>query len=233
MWRGYKTSDELSRAIEDARVYDLRFYDLCEGDLYWLNVASGNIKLPVKEARVLGADWINISIKTGKDVQLPSRIETDRLHWHGVFFAANLCCIHETNTLSFGQYPVSTCSMFNGASFSSDSPVTLEIVESVINVGSMFFCSSGLDEVSFKDCELKGLRDLFVGSDVDVVRFENCVIELDDDSIDDYVGCAKDVFAKHMIKLTMKNCNSEFVKTILGMFDSVDGFEDLEIKILD
>lgn len=233
MWRGYKTSDELSRAIEDARIYDLRFYDLCEGDLYWLNVASGNMKLPVKDARVLGADWINISIKTGKDVQLPSRIETDRLHWHGVFFAANLCCMHGTNTLSFGNYPVSACSMFNGASFSSDSPFTLEIVESVINVGSMFFCSSGLDEVSFKDCELKGLRDLFVGSDVDVVRFENCVIELDDDSIDDYVGCAEDVFAKHMIKLTMKNCNSEFVKTILGMFDGVDGFENLEIEILD
>ena len=169
MWRGYKTSDELSRAIEDARIYDLRFYDLCEGDLYWLNVASGNMKLPVKDARVLGADWINISIKTGKDVQLPSRIETDRLHWHGVFFAANLCCMHGTNTLSFGNYPVSACSMFNGASFSSDSPFTLEIVESVINVGSMFFCSSGLDEVSFKDCELKGLRDLFVGSDVDCV----------------------------------------------------------------
>lgn len=233
MWRGYKTSDELSRAIEDAHIYDLRFYDLCEGDLYWLNVASGNMKLPVKDARVLGADWINISIKTSKDVQLPSRIETDRLHWHGVFFAANLCCIHGTNTLSFGQYPVSVCSMFNGASFSSDSPFTLEIVESIINVGSMFFCSSGLDEVSFKECELKGLRDLFVGSDVDVARFENCVIELDDDSIDDYVGCAEDVFAKHMIKLTMKNCNSEFVKTILGMFDGVDGFENLEIEILD
>lgn len=233
MWRGYKTSDELSRAIKDARIYDLGFYDLCEGDLYWLDVVSGSMKLPVKDARVLGADWINISAKTGKDVQLPSRIETDRLHWHGVFFAANLCCMHGTNTLSFGQYPVSVCSMFNGASFFSDSPFTLEIVESIINVGSMFFCSSGLDEVSFKECELKGLRDLFVGSDVDVVRFENCVIELDDDSIDDYVGCAEDVFAKHMIKLTMKNCNSEFVKTILGMFDGVDGFENLEIEILD
>ena len=34
MWRGYKTSEELSRAIEDARVYELRFYDLCGGDLY-------------------------------------------------------------------------------------------------------------------------------------------------------------------------------------------------------
>lgn len=233
MWRGYKTSDELSRAIEDARIYDLKIRDLSKDDMYWLNIDSGHLKLPIKDARVQGADWVSICKKTGRDLRLPSRIETDRLHWNHVFCVANLYCIHGINTLSFGHYPVSVHSMFNGASFSSDSPFSLEIVDSVVNVCSMFFCSSGLDEVSFKDCELKGLRDLFVGSDVETVRFENCTIILDDDLINDYVGCASEIFASGTTKLTMKNCDSAFIKTIMGMFDGVDGFNDLEIEILD
>lgn len=233
MWRGYKTSDDLLKAIQDSRIYDLRLYDLRKDDMYWLDIATGHLKLPIKEGRVLGAYWASICGKTGKDIRLPSRIVTDRLHWHDVFCIANLYCTHGTNTLSFGHYPVSVRSMFNGASFSSDSPFTLEIVDSVINVGSMFYCTSGLNEVRFADCELMGLRDLFVGSEVETVKFENCTIELDEDSINDYVGCASEVFAYHMTKLTIKNCNSTFITTILGMFDGVDGFNNLEIEILD
>ena len=233
MWHGYKTSDDLLKAIQDSRIYDLKLRDLSKDDMYWLDIASGHLKLPIKDARVRGADWQSICQRTGKDVRLPSRIVTEKLHWNHVFCVANLYCIHGNNTLSFGNYPVSVHSMFNGASFSSDSPFSLEIVDSVINVGSMFYCSYGLDEVRFTDCELIGLRDLFVGSEVETVRFENCTIELDDDSINDYVGCASEVFAYHMTKLTIKNCDSAFIKTIMGMFDGVDGFENLEIEILD
>jgi hypothetical protein len=233
MWHGYKTSDDLLKAIQDSRIYDLKLRDLSKDDMYWLNIDSGHLKLPIKDARVQGADWVSICKKTGRDVRLPSRIETDRLHWNHVFSAANLCCIHGTNTLSFGHYPVSAHSMFNGASFSSDSPFLLEIVGSAINVGSMFFSSSGLNVVSFKDCELNGLRELFVGSEVETVKFENCTIILDYDSINGYVGCAGEIFASGMNKLTMKNCDSAFITTIMGMFDGVDGFENLEIEILD
>ena len=233
MWHGYKTSDDLLKAIQDSRIYDLKLRDLSKDDMYWLNIDSGHLKLPIKDARVWGADWGSICKKTGRDVCLPSRIETDRLHWNHVFWIASLYCIHGINTLSFGHYPVSVHSMFNGASLSSDSPFSLEIVNSVVNVCSMFYCSSGLDEVSFTDCELTGLRDLFVGSDVETVKFENCTIILDDDSINDYVGCASEIFASGMNKLIMKHCDYAFITTIMGMFDGVDGFESLEIEILD
>lgn len=233
MWRGYKTSDDLAKAIADARIYDLGFYDLCEGDLYWLNVVSGNMKLPIKEGCVQGVDWQSMYRMWAKDVRLPSRIETTHLHWNAVFHAARLYCIHGINTMSFGKSLVSLNSMFSGATFSSDSPFSFEIVDSNIAVGSMFFCTSGLFNVTFKNCNLHGLRDLFVGSDVETVRFDNCIIELDEDSINDYVGCASEVFAYHMTKLTMKDCDSAFITTIMGMFDEVDGFEHLEIEILD
>lgn len=42
-----------------------------------------------------------------------------------------------------------------------------------------------------------------------------------------------DVFSHHMTKLTMKRCYPMFITTILGMFDGVDRFENLEIEILD
>lgn len=229
MWKWYETGDELVRAIEDAKINDLRFDGVRRSTLYALDDSTGIFELPVRNSCVQGAEWRQVSYTIG----LPSKIETSRLHWTSVFYAAKLYCIHGNNTLSFGDYPVSVRHMFNGAMFCSDSPFSFEIMDSVINVGSMFYCSYGLYEVRFTDCELIGLRDLFVGSEVETVKFEHCTIVLDDDSINDYVGCASDVFTHHMTKLTLKDCNSAFITTILGMFDGVDGFENLEIEILD
>jgi hypothetical protein len=229
MWKWYETGDELVRAIGDAKINELRFDGVRYSTLYSLDDSTGIFELPIRSSCVQGAEWRQVSYT----IDLPSKIETSRLHWTSVFYAAKLYCIHGNNTLSFGNYPVSVRHMFDGAMFCSDSPFSFEIMDSVINVGSMFYCSYGLYEVRFTDCELIGLRDLFVGSEVETVRFENCTIILDDDSINDYVGCASDVFAYHMTKLTMKRCHPTFITTILGMFDGVDGFENLEIEILD
>ena len=229
MWKWYETRYELVGAINDAKINSLRFDGVRYSTLYSLDDSTGIFELPVRSSCVQGAEWLKIL----HTISLPSKMETTRLHWIGVFHAAKLYCIHGNNTLSFGNYPVSVRHMFNGATFRSDSPFSLEIMDSVINVGSMFYCSSGLYEVRFTDCELIGLRDLFVGSEVETVKFENCTIVLDDDSINDYVGCASDIFAYHMTKLTMKRCHPTFITTILGMFDGVDGFENLEIEILD
>lgn len=229
MWHWYETDDELVGAIRDTKINKLRFDGVRYSTLYCLDDKAGILELPVRNSCVQGAEWRKIS----NTISLPSTIETTRLHWTSVFHAAKLYCIHGNNTLSFGDYPVSVRHMFNGAMFHSDSPFSLEMMDSVINVGSMFYCSSGLYEVRFTDCELIGLRDLFVGSEVETVKFENCTIELDEDSINDYVGCASEVFAHHMTKLTMKRCHPTFITTILGMFDGVDGFDNLEIEILD
>lgn len=229
MWRWYETGDELVGAIRDAKINKLRFDGVRYSTLYCLDDMAGILELPVRNSCVQGAEWRKIS----NTISLPSTIETTRLHWTSVFHGASLYCIHGNNTLSFGNYPVSVRHMFNGASFESNSPFSLEIVDSVINVGSMFYCSYGLDEVRFTDCELIALGDLFVGSDVETVKFENCTIILDDDSINDYVGCASEIFASGMNKLIMKHCDYAFITTIMGMFDGVDGFENLEIEILD
>ena len=229
MWKWYETGDELVRAIGDAKINELRFDKVRYSTLYSLDDSTGIFELPVRNSCVQGVEWRQVSYTIG----LPSKIETSRLHWTSVFYAAKLYCIHGNNTLSFGDYPVSVCHMFNGAMFYSDSLFSLEMMDSVINVGSMFYGTSGLYEVRFTDCELIGLRDLFVGSEVETVKFENCTIELDEDSINDYVGCASEVFAHHMTKLTMKRCHPTFITTILGMFKGVDGFENLEIEILD
>ena len=229
MWKWYETGDELVRAIGDAKINDLRFEKVRCSTLYALDDSTGIFELPVRNSCVQGAEWRQVSYT----IDLPSKIKTSRLHWTSVFHAAKLYCIHGNNMLSFGDYPVSVRHMFNGAMFCGDSPFSFEIEDSVINVGSMFYCSHGLYEVRFTDCELIGLRDLFVCSEVETVKFEHCTIVLDDDSINDYVGCAIDVFAHHMTKLTLKDCNSAFITTILGMFDGVDGFENLEIEILD
>lgn len=229
MWKWYEAGYELVRAINDAKINSLRLDGVRYSALYSLDDSTGIFELPVRNSCVQGAEWRKILYT----VSLPSKIETTRLHWTSVFHAAKLYCIHGNNTLSFGNYPVSVRHMFDGAMFCSDSPFSFEIMDSVINVGSMFYCSYGLYEVRFTDCELIGLRDLFVGSEVETVRFENCTIELDEDSINDYVGCASEVFAYHMTKLTMKRCHPTFITTILGMFDRVDGFENLEIEILD
>lgn len=229
MWKWYETGDELVRAIGDAKINDLRFEKVRCSTLYALDDSTGIFELPVRNSCVQGAEWRQVSYT----IDLPSKIKTSRLHWTSVFHAAKLYCIHGNNMLSFGDYPVSVRHMFNGAMFCGDSPFSFEIEDSVINVGSMFYCSYGLYEVRFTDCELIGLRDLFVGSEVETIKFENCTIELDEDSINDYVGCASEVFAHHMTKLTMKRCHPTFITTILGMFDGVDGFENLEIEILD
>ena len=191
------------------------------------------MKLPIKEGHVHGADWWSMHRKTGKSVRLPSRIQTTHLHWNAVFHAARLYCIYGINTMSFGKSLVSLNSMFSGAIFSGDSPFSFEIENSNIVVGSMFYCTSGLFKVTFKNCNLHGLRDLFVRSDVETVMFDTCSIELDEDSINDYVGCGSEVFSHKMTKLIVKNCDSAFITTIVGMFDNIDGFENLEIEILD
>ena len=94
----------------------------------------------------------------------------------------------------------------------------------------MFYCSKGLQHVIFKNCELAGIANVFLDSDVQHVTFDNCSEMY---VRGDYKGLASMIFASHTTKLTLKNCKADFVNTIIGMFDVVDGFDNLEIEILD
>lgn len=109
----------------------------------------------------------------------------------------------------------------------------LIIRDSMLDVSNMFYGSSGLQHVTFKNCELLGLRNLFTYSGIQHVTYENCSNSVD---FSNYVGKAKEVFYSGMSKLTLKNCDNSLVNTIVKMFNGVDGneyFKDLEIEILD
>lgn len=106
----------------------------------------------------------------------------------------------------------------------------MTIFDSILNINSMFHHSSGLQDVIFKNCELTGITNVFLDSDVRHVTFDNCSEMY---VRGDYKGLASMIFASHTTKLTLKNCKADFVNTIIGMFDEVDGFENLEIEILD
>ena len=52
-------------------------------------------------------------------------------------------------------------------------------------------------------------------------------------AVDDNEGVALMVFDRRMDKLTLKNCDDEFVNSIISMFNGVTDFKDLEINIVD
>ncbi len=119
--------------------------------------------------------------------------------------------------------------MFKGAEFRNFGG-ELTIRDSFLEVSSMFYCSSGLNDVTFKNCLLWGFDGLLVGSDVKHVIFENCASSCD---FNDYTGRADDVFHRYMASLTLKNCDNSLVNTIMKMFDGNKYFKDLEINIID
>ena len=82
----------------------------------------------------------------------------------------------------------------------------------------------------FKNCELIGITNVFLDSDVRHVTFENCsnwYIDNEDNEV------ASTVFDRRMDRLTLKNCDVDFVNYIISMFNGVGGFDNLEIEILD
>ena len=133
------------------------------------------------------------------------------------------------NEFYFGDEHISTNGMFEGVIF-KHFEYGLTIRDSALDVKSMFHRSSGLLCVTFKNCELSGFDNLFTNSNVRYVTFENCS---NDEALGDNYRIASNVFNCDMTRVTLKSCEPDFVSTIIAMFDGFDGFENLEIEILD
>ena len=227
-----KTQEQFVSAVDNLYFHQLldcmTYVGISVSGQYVIGDDGTKFLLPSDDKDVIGIDWRECpSLR----IVLPDDMSENGLSYTNTFKYANVLT-NGNNEFYFGNEHIGTNGMFEGAVFKSFE-FGLTIRDGVLDVKSMFHRSVGLRYVNFKNCELSGFANLFTDSDVRYVTFENCTIELDDDSINDYVGCASDVFAYHMTKLTMKDCDSAFITTILGMFDGVDGFENLEIEILD
>lgn len=224
-----KTQEQFVSAVDNLYFHQLvdcmTYFGISVSGQYVIGDDGTKFLLPSNNKDVIGIDWRECpSLR----VVLPDDKFESGFSYTNTFKYANILT-NGNNTFYFGNEHISTNGMFEGAIF-KDFEYGLTIRDSALDVKSMFRRSSGLRYVTFKNCELSGFGNLFVGSDVRYVTFENCS---NDEALRDNYRIASNVFNCDMIKLTLKSCEPDFVVTIIAMFEDVDGFDNLEIEILD
>lgn len=225
----FSTKEKFIAAIRNLYRYQsidcMTYVGITASSEYVISDDGSKFLLPCDNRDVLGIDW--------SECQLLHVVLQDDMSRHGLSYTdtfKNATIVTNGNDkLYFGDEHISTNGMFNGAIFENFN-YGLTIRDSKLDVNSMFHRSVGLQYVTFENCELTGLGNLFTDSDIQHVVFENCS---NDDAFGDYEGLANNVFNWDMTKVTLKNCGQDFVATVLSMFNDVDNFRKLEIEILD
>ena len=230
MYKNFRTSQEFINEYEDLCekqcITSLKYGGSQELNMYTIDYAENEFILPEVNDRIIGVDWTQLQ---HRGIRLPEDMYMVGMSYDNTFKGARVIGHSGVNKLSFGSQYTRVNGMFCSAEFHILEG-ELTIFDSILNINSMFYCSKGLQHVIFKNCELTGITNVFLESDVRHVTFDNCSKMY---VRDDYKGLASMIFASHTTKLTLKNCKADFVDTIVGMFDDVDGFENLEIEILD
>ena len=230
MYKNSRTSQEFIDACNDlcmdGRIISLTYGGCQELSMYTIDYGDNEFILPEVNDRIIGVDWTKLP-RMG--VRVPEDMYMFGASYDHTFDSAKLFGNLSNSKLSFGSQYTSVNGVFSNAEFHILKG-ELTIFDSILNIDSMFYYSKGLQHVIFKNCELAGITNVFLDSDVQHVTFDNCSEMY---VRGDYNGLASMIFASHTTKLTLKNCKAEFVNTIIGMFDGVDGFDNLEIEILD
>lgn len=230
MYKNFRTSQEFINEYEDLCkkqcITSLKYGGSQELNMYTIDYAENEFILPEVNDCIIGVDWTQLQHGW---IRLPEDMYMFGMSYDNTFEGARIIGHSGDNKLSFGSQYTSVNGIFHNAEFHILEG-ELIIFDSILNINSMFYCSIGLQHVIFKNCELDGITNVFLDSDVRHVTFDNCSEMY---VRGDYKGLASMVFASRMTKLTLKNCKADFVNTIIGMFDGVDGFENLEIEILD
>lgn len=203
----------------------MTYSGISSGNEYVMSDDGGAFLLPCNDRDVLGIDWSECS---NLRIVLPNDMSRYGLSYTDTFKHASILT-NGNDEFYFGDEHISTNGMFDGAIFENFN-YGLTIRDSKLDVNFMFHRSVGLQHVTFENCELTGLGNLFRDSDVLHVTFENCS---NDDAVGDYDGLANNVFSWDMTKLTLKNCEHDFVAIVLAMFRDVCNFRNLEINIID
>ena len=230
MYKNFRTSQEFIDAYEDSCekqcLTSLKYGGSQDLNMYTIDYAENEFILPEVNNRIIGVHWTDLP---HRGVRLPEDMYMFGASYDGTFEGALIIGHSGDNKLSFGGQYTDVKGVFYKAEFHILEG-ELTIFDSILNINSMFCHSNGLQDVIFKNCELAGITNVFLDSDVRHVTFDNCSEMY---VRGDYKGLASMIFASHTKKLTLKNCKADFVNTIIGMFDGVDGFENLEIEILD
>ena len=230
MFKEYKTVDDFIIGCGDFCVEhgltSLKYGGTTDDGIYKVNEYDCEFLLPYKNDCIISGEWGHIQ---GMEILLPEDMSSFGKSYINTFAESRISSNLKINEFYFGDRYISVEGMFKGAEFRNFGG-ELTIRDSFLEVSSMFYCSSGLNDVTFKNCLLWGFDGLLVGSGVKHVTFENCSSSCD---FNDYLGSADDVFHRYMEKLTLKNCDNSLVNTIMKMFDGNKYFKDLEIEILD
>lgn len=230
MYKNFRTSQEFINEYEDLCekqcITSLKYGGSQDLNMYTIDYAENEFILPEVNDRIVGVHWTDLP---HRGIRLPEDMCMFGMSYDNTFEGARVLGHSGNNKLSFGNDYTRVNYMFHNADFYNFGG-ELTVVDSILNVDSMFYCSKGLQHVIFKNCELAGLTNVFLDSDVRHVTFDNCSNWF---AVNDNEEVALMVFNRHMDKLTLKNCDSDFITTIMGMFNGVDGFESLEIEILD
>jgi hypothetical protein len=230
MYKNFRTSQEFIDAYEDLCekqcITSLKYGGSQDLNMYTIDYGENEFILPEVNDHIFGAHWMELP---HRGIRLPEDMYMFGMSYDNTFEGALVIGHSGVNKLSFGSQYTSVNVMFHNAEFHILEG-ELTIFDSILNINSMFYYSKGLQHVIFKNCELAGITNVFLDSDVRHVTFDNCSEMY---VRGDYKGLASMIFASHTTKLTLKNCKAEFVNTIIGMFDGIDGFDNLEIEILD
>lgn len=230
MYKNFRTSQEFISEYEDycekQCITSLKYGGSQDLNMYTIDYAENEFILPEVNDRIIGVHWTDLP---HRGIRLPEDMYMFGSSYDNTFEGALVLGSSVDNKLTFGSEYTSVNYMFCNAEFHYLHG-ELTIFDSILDINSMFYYSKGLHHVIFKNCELIGITNVFLDSDVRHVTFENCsnwYIDNEDNEI------ASTVFDRRMDRLTLKNCDVDFVNYIISMFNGVGGFDNLEIEILD
>lgn len=230
MYKNFRTSQEFINEYEDLCekqcITSLKYGGSQGLNMYTIDYAENEFILPEVNDRIIGVHWTELP---HGGVRLPEDMYMFGASYDGTFEGALIIGHSGDNKLSFGGEYTSVNYMFCNVEFHYLHG-ELTIFDSILDINSMFYYSKGLHHVIFKNCELIGITNVFLDSDVRHVTFENCsnwYIDNEDNEV------ASTVFDRNMDTLTLKNCDTTFVNAIVKMFEYEYNFGNLEIEILD
>lgn len=209
---------------------ELRYEYISGTNNYDIDDYNNTFRLPVTDN--LGISGVNWKLVT-KSIMLPTVMSTIGISYHGTFEGALITTEGTDGKIIFGQNEISTCRLFADATFFGFEN-SLVVQDSWLRANSMFYDSHELGTVTFDNCKLGDMKYLFTHSDVENVIFRKCSL-LGCDKHRSYkdVGADK-VFSTKMKTLTLKNCDTQFVDAIVGIFEDMGYlFSNLEINIMD
>lgn len=229
MKRIYVDAIEFIAAINELDSDELRYEYISATNHYELDSYNNTFRLiTTDKLGIVGPNWSMVT----KRIVLPTVMPTTGISYYSTFEDAIIKTEDSDCKIIFCRDEISTYRMFANATFARcDNGLTIQ--DSWLRAGGMFLDSHELRKVTFDNCKLGDMEYLFTHSDVEHVTFRKCsLLECDYGRNYKDVGATK-VFNNKLKTLTLKQCDVQFVDTIVSMFENDILYRNLEIDIID